>query len=115
MNSKGEYLITTLLNTLNIKFEKQKVFPTCCYNNASLRFDFYLPSYNILIEYDGIQHYISQNSGWDTLKKLEKTRKYDEFKTNWCKENNIPLIRIPYTDFNLLSEEYLLTKIKEFQ
>lgn len=50
-----------------------------------------------LIEYDGSQHFVADNYKWNTAEKLEKTKEHDAFKNQWCKENNIPLIRIPYT------------------
>ena len=37
----------------------------------------------------------------------------DNYKTQWCKENNIPLIRIPYTAYETLStKDLLLTTTK---
>lgn len=111
LQSKGEFLIANLLTGMGIQFEKQKKFNSCVYNNHQLRFDFFLPNLNILIEYDGIQHFFTQNSGWDTFDKLTETQNRDNFKNNWCKKNNLRLIRIPYTDFDILSQEYLLTKI----
>ena len=29
----------------------------------------------------------------------------DNYKNQWCKENNIPLIRIPYTDYDKINAE----------
>ena len=113
LQSKGEYKINQILSNLQIPFESQKTFATCKINGNSLRFDYFLPSYNILIEYDGIQHFTFSNSGWDTESKFLKTQQYDEFKTEWCKENSIPLLRIPYTDLSILTAEYLLQKIGE--
>ena len=108
--SAGEMKIREILEQQNIKFETQKTFETCRFisTNALARFDFYLPEYHILIEYDGIQHFIQRNN-WE---KLEDVQKRDNYKTQWCKENNISLIRIPYTDYIKLSKEYLLSLIK---
>ena len=38
--------------------------------------------------------------GWNTREAFEKTKERDEIKNLWCKNNNIPLIRIPYTHFD---------------
>lgn len=111
LKSKGEAKIISYLQLLNIQFEKEKIFQNCKFKNgASPRFDFYLPKYNLCIEYDGIQHFQS-SSGWNTEEKFLQTQQRDEFKNNWCKENNIKLIRIPYTDYNILNEEYLKERI----
>ena len=51
-------MINKLLISYNIKFETQKKFKNCK-NKLPLPFDFYLPDYNILIEFDGKQHFES--------------------------------------------------------
>ena len=108
--SAGELTIKNLLTSLNIEFETQKTFKSCMFKDSLLpaRFDFYLPTYNILLEYDGIQHF--KPNHWEPL---EKVQERDAYKNQWCKENNIPLIRIPYTDYTKLSEEYLLNLINK--
>jgi very-short-patch-repair endonuclease len=65
-----------------------------------LRFDFYIPEYNVCIEFDGKQHFILENTGWNVKNALAKTQKNDEIKNNFCKRNDIRLIRIPYTMIN---------------
>ena len=114
--STGEEKIAQLLRDNDIKFERQKTFPSCRYQTTSAlaKFDFYLPDYNILIEYDGIQHYKPRNFGGCTKKQAEenflKTKEYDKYKDNWCQQNNINLIRIPYTKKNNLTINDLLFK-----
>lgn len=65
-----------------------------------MRFDFYLPDYNLFIEYDGEQHYMPINfGGWNEEElqlKFEKTQYYDKLKNQYCEDNNIGLLRIPY-------------------
>ena len=113
--SSGELKIIQLLKNNNIFFEQQKTFPTCKINNL-LRFDFYLPQQNVLIEFDGKQHYIPSkyNNSWNTLEKVQKTQEYDKYKNNWCKNNNIPLIRIPYWHLQNLCIEDLLLETTKF-
>ena len=64
------------------------------------RFDFYLPEYNLFIEYDGMQHFepVRFHNQTDEEMELtfELTKKRDEIKNIYCKENNINLLRIPY-------------------
>ena len=108
MHSKGEAKIATLLDNLQIKYERQKAFNDLLSNNGwHLYFDFYLPIYNIVIEYQGEQHYSYNNRGWNNLDNFEKTQSRDAAKRDYCKLNNIRLIEIPYLDFNKLNEEYL--------
>ena len=66
-------------------------------------FDFYLPDYNTCIEYDGELHYkaVDYFGGDDAL---GNTKCRDEIKTQYCKENNIKLIRIPYWEFDNIEE-----------
>ena len=93
--SVGVQKIINILTNNNIIFELEKKFASCLSpSNHPLSFDFYLPSENILIEYDGEQHYktcFGQNED-----KLILQQKYDKIKTEWCKNNNIRLIRVPY-------------------
>ena len=115
LNSYGEKLIAQILSDLNIKYKKQKTFKTCINPKTGrmLRFDFYLPDYNCCIEFDGIQHFKYSNSGksWNTKENYEDLIYRDELKNNWCKNNGIKLIRIPYTQQSKLSPDFLLKNI----
>lgn len=114
--SRGELKISSILDNNNIKYEREKTFSTCIFNNTNrlARFDFYLPDYNTLIEYDGKQHFKSENQGWDTDEHLQKTQYRDLIKNNWCKDNNMNLIRIPYTCYNKISIQDLLPETSTF-
>lgn len=111
--SSGEILITSILEELNINFIPQKSFDTCRFpnTNALARFDFYLPDLNIAIEFNGEQHY--QSDGWFSGG-LEKIQYRDNYKIQWCKENNIKLIIIPYTEQKKLNKEYLEKLIENY-
>ena len=96
--SSGERLIINILEELNAKFEPQYLFRDCRNVNV-LRFDFAVfddSNLLYLIEYDGKQHFepISLFGG---LKGFKDRQKRDEIKNNYCKQYNIPLLRIPYT------------------
>lgn len=97
--SKGENDIRDFLKENEIKFTPQKRFDDCRDKNP-LPFDFYLDDYNILIEYDGEQHFHPVNWGGisDELaqKQYESVVAHDEIKNNYCRDKNIKLIRIPY-------------------
>ncbi len=63
------------------------------------RYDFYLPQYNLFIEYDGQQHYEPVRffgNDEDAKFVYEITKKHDKIKNHYCEENNINLLRIPY-------------------
>lgn len=114
IKSAGETKIKLILNELNIYFETQKSFETCRFEDtkALARFDFYLPKYNCLIEYDGEQHFLSKQSGWSNDTQLAYTKSHDNFKNQWCYQNNIRLIRIPYTDFDQIDKNYIQNLIQ---
>jgi very-short-patch-repair endonuclease len=101
-NSVGENLVENYLIRNNLSFKKEKTFKDCK-NKEVLSFDFYLENLNTIIEFDGIQHYepIEYFGGLEnfTYRKLN-----DEIKNEYCKNNNIRLIRIPFYDINRIEE-----------
>ena len=113
-NSKGEFLISQFLKEKNIQFSSQYIDKRCKYKSY-LKFDFSLMIDNelILIEYDGAFHYFPISFKKEDIEsanirfKIQKQK--DEIKNNFCKENGIKLIRIPYWDFKnintILSKE----------
>lgn len=93
--SVGVQKIINLLDKNNIKYEMEKTFNTCISPlGYKLPFDFFLPDYNIIIEYDGEQHF--KPAFGEDKNKLIKQQQYDKIKNSWCKENNIIINRIPY-------------------
>jgi len=109
LKSAGEYQITQLLLNNNIKFETQKTFKTCRFpdTNRLGYFDFYIDN-QFLLEYDGPQHFFYQNSGWNNLNYYSNITQKDTYKNQWCKENNIPLKRIPYWELENLTIEDIM-------
>ena len=78
-----------------------------------MKFDFAIfdgQNLRALIEYDGIQHFKIVEK-WGGEEKLKTQQERDKRKDEYCKKKGIPLIRIPYTDFKVLDEEYLLSRI----
>lgn len=91
-NSHLEEEINKMLIDLNISYTKEKVFK---WANMK-KFDFYLPSYDIVIECQGEQHFrpidfSGRGREWAT-KELIKTQKRDNLKIQKCKEHGIKLI-----------------------
>ena len=105
--SKGERIIRNWLIDSDINFIRQKKFKECK-NIQSLLFDFYLPDFNLCIEFDGEQHFRINNT-WGEQKFLQ-TQKNDIIKTVFCLKNNIELIRIKYNE--LKNIDCVLSKLK---
>lgn len=102
-NSKGEKRISYLLNQYKVEYISQYKFDNCKHIRP-LPFDFYLPKYNMCIEYDGLQHYEPVCFGDRSIEQskysFEQQKIKDNIKTQYCQENKIKLLRIPYWDFN---------------
>lgn len=109
LKSKGELKINQCLTALNIDYKTQYTFQDCRFQdtNRLAYFDYAIFENNqlkCLIEYDGNQHEI----GWSEKKaSLLKIQEHDNFKTQYCINNNIPLIRISYKDFNKITKDYM--------
>lgn len=109
-SSKGEKAIGDILNKNNIDFISQKKFedcrglPTKSYTKGVfMPYDFYLPQYNMLIEYQGEFHdgtVTKKNPDFFSVEKYERLKERDEYKRNYAKNNNIKLLEIWYYDFN---------------
>lgn len=92
--SKGEKAIEEWIKKQGFLYETQKRFSDCRDKNP-LPFDFYLPEYNICIEYQGQQHYESIKY-FGGVSKFENQVKKDNIKKEYCQKNNILLFEIPY-------------------
>lgn len=93
----GEVLVEEFLNSNGVMAEREKTFEDCKNINL-LRYDFYLPEYNILIEVQGRQHKepIEFFGGLDFF---ELTQKRDKIKKQYAKKNKIKLLEIWYNEF----------------
>ena len=100
--SKGCYEIEQILKSNNIDFIKEYKFIDCSFLKP-LPFDYFLPDYNLLIEFDGEQHFINKPH----FEEVEKIHHKDMIKNNYCFKNNISLIRIPYNYSNLSINDLL--------
>ena len=96
--SKGEKQVAQVLDSLNIKYQREFSFPDLLGDFLPLRFDFAVvrPKKLIcLIEYDGPQHF-KHLKNFILLEKFKTLQKYDKLKNKYCKQHNIKLIRISY-------------------
>lgn len=96
-SSHGENLIRNFLIRHKEEYISQKTFPDCIRNKGLLRYDFYLPSRKLLIEYDGKQHY-EEGYRCSDLNDMHKT---DMFKTVYAESNGYRLLRIKYDEDTL--------------
>lgn len=97
-SSKGEKKIEDFCIKNNLKYKTQYKIKQCK-NKKELPFDFALFDKNkllCLIEYDGELHYKSIDF-FGGEKALLYRQKCDNIKNEFCKNNGIKLIRIPYT------------------
>jgi very-short-patch-repair endonuclease len=104
--SKGEKGIAAFLDNNNIKYERQKKFDDCK-NIHHLSFDFFLPDYNLLIEYDGEQHF-REVLQWGGKKGYETILLRDKIKSEWILVHpDFKLLRIRY-------DEEISSKLHQF-
>ena len=100
--SKGEKAVEQVLQDSNIIYLPQYTFYDCRDKNL-LPFDFYLPNLNKCIEYDGQHHFypVAFNGISEEQAKENHlaTIRHDEIKNQYCKNNNIELLRISYHNF----------------
>jgi hypothetical protein len=108
--SKGESMISKILEKNGYDFEREKKFS----NFQKMRFDFYLKIPNeVCIEYDGIQHFMpifwGSKDKNQSEKNFETQKERDEIKNQYCKDNNIWLIRVSYKYKTIKEiEDYLI-------
>jgi len=105
---KGEERISKILKDKCINFFSQYKFSNCKYKRV-LPFDFYLIDCCVAIEYQGIQHYEPVDY-FGGEKQFKIQQKLDQIKRDYCKNNNIMLIEIPYWDFDNI-EQILLKEL----
>ena len=96
--SHGERKVRQYLEDKKIEFIPQHRFKNCK-DKDYLPFDFYIPSMNVCIEFDGELHFrpIERFGG---EKRFETYKLHDEIKNTYCEQNNIKLIRIPYWEID---------------
>ena len=110
--SKGEMFVENWLIQNKIAFETQQKFDGCVnpLTNYRLRFDFFIPTRNMCIEVDGIQHQTEKHFLNTKVIHFTGTKERDRIKTNFCRKNGIELVRLQW---NKKTEtlEYTLTKL----
>ena len=118
-SSKGEKAVRSWLESNSIDFTEQYFFDNLVCIKPLL-FDFAIVdsegNLSCLIEYDGEQHF-RQIEYFGGDKKFKKQMLNDSLKNEYCNDNNINLLRIPYLDFNkidVILSEYFQNKLGEY-
>lgn len=95
-DSKGELKIKSFLDKNQIIYIRNKTFNNCI-DIGKLKFDFYLPNSNMIIEFDGIQHF-KPNHAFGGNEEFNNIQRRDNIKNEYCNKNSILLIRIRYNE-----------------
>lgn len=108
--SKGEKKVADWLYKHDIEFQREyKVVPAqVLFGRNRFEIDFYLPRYNIFIEYHGEQHYSFVPIFHKTEEKFAEQQDRDRRLHEYCKQHKIRLIEIPYTEIDNIDK--ILTK-----
>lgn len=104
-SSKNEKIIFDFLKENNLDFVHQWTPENFKNGKNSKKFDFYIPSKKLVIEYDGEFHYLPV-FGYEYL---EKTKERDIEKDNYCRLDNINMLRIPFWESERIKE--ILNKV----
>ena len=103
--SKGERSVRDFLIKNNMEFEAQKTFDNLTgVGNYPLSYDFYIPQFNLLIEYQGEYHYMPVYYKNKTKEycdnKFAKQQEHDRRKREYAESHNITSLEIPYWDYD---------------
>ncbi len=100
-----------VLDKYNIKYNREYIYNDLVgVGNGLLRFDFYLPKYNSVIECQGEQHEKWTKGLQPTKKDFEQQLEHDKRKRDYCKKNDIKLIEIWYDEVDYI-ESILVKKL----
>ena len=109
VGSNGEKYVKQCLSDLGFLLDEDYVFnqsfqPLSQYTHKQLRPDFRFLDHDIIIEYDGEQHFKPKGFGGISKEQAEEnfkeTQENDKLKDDFCRENGFKMIRIPYTKFS---------------
>ena len=111
-NSPGEKIIYKFLTSNNIVFEKEKTFVDFKSDEDSCyRYDFFLPSYNLLLEFNGIQHKQPMGGYFNGLEGYKEQVQHDMIKKEYALNHGYNYFEIWYYDKNNI--ERILTDYLE--
>jgi hypothetical protein len=94
--SVGELKVERALTALGVEFFAQHRFPDCK-DKRPLRFDFFVPRLNALIEFDGPQHFATPTYYYNAEVHFVDVQRRDRIKTAYARKKKIRLIRVKYS------------------
>ena len=108
--SAGEHKIIQLLDEFGLEKDVDYLYDQTYWDvkdKSLLRWDFILRHKHdnpMVIEYDGVAHFLPTRFGGISQEKAQENlttaQRRDRIKGDHCTENNIPMLRIPYWDFD---------------
>jgi hypothetical protein len=107
--SAGEYQVKQILNEMKIDYEFDSTNGLKGLKRL-LRWDFIIKTDDkpLFIEYDGRQHFEPVKFGGISEDRAKQNflqqKKHDDIKNRYCEDNGYLLLRIPYTEFNSISQ-----------
>ena len=96
--SKIEDKFASLFASADILYVREKTFKDL--KNGYLRYDFYLPAINTLVEIDSMLHFEMTPKFHQTQHDFKHGQENDRLKNSYALSHNIPLYRIPEWEFN---------------
>ena len=104
--SIGNMLVKKALTELNVEYISEHRVNLA--NNSWGKFDFYVPKYNLMIEFDGKQHFgpekmYSDKDDASAEARFKQQQLRDHYKDKYCIDNGYNMLRIPYWEQNNVS------------
>ena len=117
--SKGEKECKRIFDLGSIYYISQKEFEGLLgLGGGNLSYDFYLPKYNLLIEYQGEMHESFVKGIHKSIKDFEKQVEHDRRKKEYALLNGYSFLEIWYWDFNNIEEiiynYFNIKEVKQF-
>lgn len=95
--SKVEDRFAQIFISANVPYIREKTFPEL--KNGILRYDFYLPTFNILVEIDSMLHFKPILKFHKSKTDFTHAQQNDRLKNSFALSHNIKLYRIPEWEF----------------
>ena len=112
--SKGEQKIKQIFENENVRYQQEKIFTDL--RNGKMRFDFFLPDFEILTEVDGAQHFQWIKKFHKTQQEFNHAKQNDRYKNSFALAHNYRLYRIPFWEINniqtfsdIIQDKFLVT------
>jgi hypothetical protein len=110
--SRGEKKIHNYLTVNKVNHVQQKEFSDCI-DKSLLPFDFYLPKYNLIIEFMGKQHEIPIEF-FGGLEAFKSRKMHDDIKFQYCVKNNIDYLDIWYYEYSDI-DNIIIKKLNDIE